>query len=246
MFNKVSIGPVYQVFLSMVILIAVSACTSNRYFATPDYFTRQPGILVLRNGQQLKGEISVNNLMGHTVSIRTEDNKKNVFPVKDIASCRLEIGIFEPRSIARELPRTISQPVFMERLSADSLSIALYEAYEKTQGSETGDITLQGGLEYDLAYYMQLPGDDSTIVWQFSTALPATHLSRGLDSLWQLCPELWKKIKLGASPYDIYYSPQFEINQKIVLNRLSLAAKQEKVKKILGVLEEYERCRRSE
>lgn len=106
-----------------------------------------------------------------------------------------------------------------------------------------GDITLQGGIEYDLAYYMNLPGDDSTIVWSFSTALPSAHLTRALDSLWQLCPILWKKIKSGASPYDIYFAPQVEINQKLILNRLSLAAKEEKVNKILSVLAEYEECR---
>jgi hypothetical protein len=168
------------------------------------------------------------------------------FGIKEVASCKLDIGIFEPCHIAREIPRLTGAPVFMERLTPDSFSIALYEAYEKTQGKQMGDITLQGGIEYDLAYYIHLPGDDSTIVWSYSTALPSAHLSRGLDSLWQLCPALWQKIQLGASPYDIYFAPQVEINQQLVLNRLNLAAKEEKVKKILAVLAEYEKCRRSE
>jgi len=43
--------------------------------------------------------------------------------------------------------------------------------------------------------------------------------------------------------YDIYFSPQVEVSKHVVLGRLSTAAKAEKVKKVIGVFAEYERCR---
>lgn len=228
-----------------ILLLVISSCASRQYFATPDYFTKQPGTLVLKSGEEIMGDISVNNLLGNSVTLKQyRDNKKREFRVDDVVACRLQIGVFEPMTIGREIPPLYTRPVFMERLTPDSFSISLYEAYEKvTDPNITGDITLEGGVQYDLEYYVHLPGDAGNIVWQLSTAILTTHLDDGLHFLFSQCPALMEKIKSGDPAYNIYFSPQIELNKHLVLGRYSVAAKEEKVKKIIGVFGEYERCR---
>jgi len=51
--------------------------------------------------------------------------KKLVYHVNDVVACRLEIGVFEPMSIGREIPKLYSPPVFMEKLTPDSTKISL-------------------------------------------------------------------------------------------------------------------------
>jgi hypothetical protein len=236
---------IFQALLYTLIFLAISGCYSNRYFATPDYFTKQPGTLVLKNGEKINGDISVNNMMGNSVVVKPyKDNKKLVYTVKDVASCRLQIGVMEPVSIGREIPPLYTNPVFMERLTPDSFSLSLYEAYEKLINQNImGDVSLTGGVEYDLQYYVHLPYDNSNMVWQLSTAILTDHLRNGLDSLFRQCPGLPEKIRSGDPAYDIYFPPQIEINKYFIAGRYSLAAKEEKVKKIIAVFGEYERCR---
>jgi hypothetical protein len=237
---------IFQALLYTLILLVISSCYSNRYFATPDYFTKQPGTLVLKNGEQINGDISVNNMMGNSVVVKSyNDNKKLVYTVKDVAACRLEIGIMEPVSIGREIPQLYTLPKFMERLTPDSFSISLYEAYEKLINQNVmGDVTLTGGVEYDLEYFVHLPYDDSNVVWELSTAILTDHLRNGLDSLFRQCPGLTEKIRSGDPAYDIYFPAQIDINKHFIAGRYSVAATEEKVKKIIAVFGEYEKCRR--
>jgi hypothetical protein len=236
---------IFGALLYMLIPWLISGCYSNRYFATPDYFTKQPGTLVLKTGEKIKGDISVNNMTGNSVVIKSyKDNKKLNYTVKEVASCRLDIGVMEPVSIGREIPPLYTLPKFMERLTPDSFSISLYEAYEKLINQNVmGDVTLTGGVEYDLEYFVHLPYDDPNVVWELSTAILTDHLRKGLDSLFRQCPGLTGKIKSGDPAYDIYFPPQIDINKHFVAGRYSTAAKKEKVKKIIAVFGEYERCR---
>lgn len=236
---------IFGFLLYIFIVLVISSCYSNRYFGTPDYFTKQPGTLILKNGEKISGEISVNNLIGNNVIIRRNQNKKKlIYRVSDVAACQLEIGIFEPMLIGREIPKLYSRPVFMERLTPDSFSISLYEAYQRlTNPNIMGNVTLNTGMEYDLEYFVHLPYDDSNVVWQLSSTVLTTYLSNGLDSLFHQCPGLTEKIKSGDPNYDINFSPQVEVNKHVVLGRLSATGKEEKVKKIINVFAEYERCR---
>lgn len=222
----------------------LSSCNSNRYFATPDYFTKQPGVLILKNGEKISGNISVNNLIGSTVTIwRYPNGGKQVYSVKEVASCELNIGVFQPVSIVRDFPKLSSRLTFMERLTPDSFSICLYEAYERVSDPNMiGDVTLQGGVEYDLEYFVHLPTDDSNIVRQISTPVLAIPLSNGLDSLFRKCPVLYGKFNARDPDYDISFTPQIPITEKVIVGRLSTKAKEEKVKKIIKIFAEFEQC----
>lgn len=235
---------ILNLLIFLFIILAATGCYSNRYFGTPDYFTKQPGVLVLKNGERINGEISVNNLLGNTVIIQSKTQKQS-YKVDEVKACLLNIGVFQPMIIGREILQMRSQPVFMERLTPDSFSIQLYEAYQRqTNPNVMGDVTLQGGVEYDLAYFVHLPYDDPMVVWELSTTVVADHLSKGLDSLFGKCPQLMKKIRSGDPNYNIFFFPQIQVSEHVVLGRLTTSAKKEKVQQIIRVLEEYEKCKK--
>jgi hypothetical protein len=240
--------PALHLFICLTTFVWLSGCNTARYFATPDYFTKQPGILVLKNGENIPGKISVNNLIGNTVTIWPYSNGgKQVYTVKEVTSCKLDIVVFEPMSVVRELPELSTRLIFMEKLTPDSFSISLYEAYERqTDPNLMGDVTLQGGVEYDLMYYVHLPGDERIIVRQISTPVLTTKLSNGLDSLFHTCPVLYNKIHSGDPAYNYSFSPQVPITNKIMVGRLSTKAKEEKVNIMIKVFTEYEQCKRQQ
>ena len=244
--RTVSTSCIFSMLLSLILLPALTSCYSNRYFGTPDYFTRQPGTLILKTGEKISGEISVNNLLGNSVVIRPYRSKQNrVYKVEEVKLCRLDIGIFEPMLIGREIPAIRSLPVFMERLTPDSFSVHLYEAYQKVVNeNRMGDVTLEGGVEYDLEYFVHLPNDDSSLVWELSTAVLTDHLRNGFDTLFNQCPGLRERIRSGDPAYDIYFTPQVQVSEHVVVGKLSTPAKKEKVQNIIRVFAEYEGCRR--
>lgn len=224
------------------VLKVFPGCTSNRYFGTPNYFTGQPGWLYLKNGIKIKGKISVNNLMGNSVEVRTSKKESIKYTIGEVMACYLDIGVFEPKIIRTQVLNLSSRLEFMERLTPDSSTIHLYEAYEKlTDEKLMGDVSLYPSVEYDLKYYIHLPGDKPEEVWELSIGLLSEHLSKGLETLFSDCPGLLEKIRSGDPAYNIYFKPQIQLDH-VTVGRLTTRDKEAKVKVILKVLAEYEQC----
>lgn len=222
-----------QIHIYLFIVWAATGCKSYTYFATPNDVLKADCQLVLVDGQELNGKLTIQFETGQVaknkIEIQLADNSVKQVIVDSIKCYRYKTDWYYPKQAdleAYQVPYRdkVYAPeernlVFVKRLSAENGRVGFYELYQS--GSKSPD-----GKEH-YYYYVGFPGDDRHTVWNIGSSKFLPDFDKKMSKLLSGCPALAEKIRNRADGYT--------------LSQISLDLKKYEVFK--RVVNEYNNCK---
>lgn len=217
-------------FLTMVIL--VSSC-GTPYFKTPNDLRNMHATIYLRDGKSFDGRMNVNSkqLFGESIKLYQEGDKKPMqFRFEQIKGYSIRGDYYALKRMNGSSLFNMSRKYsFMRRLTPESSLIHLYENVEEETTVNRSDNSRR--TEYDLQYYLELPNEETDAVWALTSSRFVPNFDDKMSKLVSDCPVLARKI---ASKEEGYFYAQVSL------------IKEKRAGVLLNIIEDYNRCKRSE
>ena len=211
---------------SLVVFLSVSlllfSCRSFSYFESPNNLRRVEGTLYLQNGKSFDGKLIVqtDNMFGSPVKLYADDDTKPMqFNLHDVKGYTIKNNLYELKEI-RENFSLGRRRLFMKRLTPKNSRMHLYELMRK-------EIVNKTSVRYHAEHYMQIPGNDESLVFATDGAAFVPNFDKKLSALLSDCPSLANKI---ASRQHGYYYHQVEL------------VKGKRLEVLQRIIEEYNNC----
>jgi hypothetical protein len=200
-------------------LLAVSflflSCRSFSYFESPNNLRNIEGTLHLRNGKTFTGKliIQTESLFGSPVKLYAEGDKKPMqFKLDDVKAYSVRNNHYELKEI-REVLSIGRRLLFMKRLTPEGSRLHLFEFMRK-------EIVNKTATRYHSEHYMQLPGEEESLVFATDGAAFVPNFEQKVSRLVSDCPPLAQKIASKEHGY-YYHQVSLQKNKRLdVLHRI--------------------------
>jgi hypothetical protein len=206
-----------------------SSCRSISFFETPNALRNIPATLHLTNGRSYHGKLIVhtNIYSNSAVKLYTEGDKKPMrFSIHHIKGYELRNNFYELKEIKGGL-RLAKEYSFMKRLTKENSRMHLYEHIRKL--SHPGGKHTSSYTTYQPEYLLELPGDESGIVWHLNSSKFVPNFNEKMSALIPDCPSLAAKILNKEDGY--FYS-------------LASLSKEKRLRVLMNIVEDYNNCER--
>jgi hypothetical protein len=210
----------------------MNGCKSTSYFKSSNDLLNEDSHVVLMNGTEIDGKLTVQFETGHETNkqlgLVTKEGTTRRIIVTDVKYYIYKGDYYFPKEInleAYEIPARdkIYQPninnlLFVKRLTSADAKMSLYELYQpRTQSTDGAD-------HFD--YFVSLKNDDRLAAWSIRGVKFFPDFDDKVSAMVADCPSLVEKIKQKQKGYS--------------LKQLSIDGKKEDV--IKRIINEYNNC----
>ncbi|MBI3719027.1 MAG: hypothetical protein HY252_10600 [Sphingobacteriales bacterium] len=214
-------------------LAFISGCKSTSYFRSSNDLLNEDSHVVLMNGTEIDGKLTVQFETGHEtnkqLSLVTKEGATKKIIVSDVKYYIYNGDYYFPKEInleAYEIPArdkvytpNVNNLLFVKRLTPENAKMSLYELYQpRTQSTDGAD-------HFD--YFVSLKNDDRLIAWSIRGPKFFPDFDYKVGTIVEDCPTLAEKVKQRQSGYFV--------------KQLSIDGKKEEVFK--RIVKEYNNCR---
>lgn len=198
------------------------SCTTSAVFHSPNNFKNTNGVILLSNGDSMRGNISLNlEVLSHPkLTVQSSNQEAEKIFLHDVSSIKIASDTYELRHIGKGGPgRNL---YFMKRLTTPGSKVHLYEHLEKKVNHRSDK-----RADYQLKYYVQFANQPRYSVWPVGGRHFQPRFDRKLSELVNDCPALAEKVINKDSGY--FYTA-YNTTEK------------ERLKVWMRIIKEYNEC----
>jgi hypothetical protein len=222
-----------NIFILAFFLLEINWCKTTSYLKSPNNFTNENCQVVLSDGSQIDGKLSVQFETGQNTNnklkIITADNSEKRILITDIKYFKHQGQYYFPKEINLEsytipvrdkmyLP-DVRNILFLRSLTGEDAKLQLFELFRSRSNS------IEAYDQYD--YYISFKNENRFVAWSIRGNKFFPKFEEKMSSIVSDCPALAEKIKNKETGYIV---KQFSVD----------ARKNEIIKKIV---EEYNKCK---
>lgn len=197
--------------------IVFNSCTATHYFKTPNDVYRTEGTVVMEDGTERKGLITV--LFENGTDIRNQVMQftpAGSTIAEDIAITKISYytingSIYYPKYLNLYTSGT-NHLLFVKRLSAAGSKIQLFELHQKYKSNNTGEETVY--------YFITLPGSAKYETIELTSDKLVPNFDIKMSGMVADCPDLVQKIKSKKPAYNyslVSFGPKkIEVMKRII------------------------------
>ncbi len=198
-----------QSFIIFILIFTLNSCKTTSYFASPNYLADKDCKLVLLDGTEKPGKLTIQFETGHdannSVILKSSNNVVEKILIDSIQFYQIGKEVFYPKEInleSYEIPYKdnlylpgAKNILFVKALTDQNAKISLFELFQpKTKTSDGFD-------HYD--YFLSIRNQPRLMATDLGNKLFFPNFSEKMSNIVSDCPSLSEKIKAKEKGYSL-------------------------------------------